>query len=120
MSTADAAVAIVENAAGMRLDEFARRHLFEPLGINAFSWRQGPGGRGVGHDAYGYMWYAKTYAVNGSDVRVHFASGNGGNKIYVVPRLGLVVVVTSSAYGQSYGQARSERILLRILANVRP
>ncbi|HJV40037.1 MAG TPA: serine hydrolase, partial [Caulobacter sp.] len=44
-----------------------------------------------------------------------FASGNGGNKIYVVPARHLVVAITSSAYGYGYGQRRSEAILKAIL-----
>lgn len=67
-------------------------------------------------DSYGYFWYAKTHLVNGKAVQVFFASGNGGNKIYVVPSLRNVVVVTSSAYGKGYGQLRSENILKAILA----
>lgn len=67
-------------------------------------------------DDYGYFWYAKTQLVDGKRVLVQFASGNGGNKIYVVPALGYVVVLTSSAYGKGYGQLRSENILKAILA----
>ncbi|ASG20481.1 serine hydrolase domain-containing protein [Nitrospirillum viridazoti] len=67
-------------------------------------------------DFYGYMWYAKDEPLgDGRIVPVHFASGNGGNKIYVVPSLDLVVAVTSSAYGKGYGQRRSQDILLSIL-----
>ncbi|MFL6626879.1 MAG: serine hydrolase domain-containing protein [Vitreoscilla sp.] len=67
-------------------------------------------------DGYGYYWYSKTQHVGGRDVPVFFASGNGGNKVYVVPGLDLVLVVTSSAYGQGYGQRRSEDILKAVLA----
>ena len=49
-------------------------------------------------DSYGYMWYTKRYDRAGRSVAVHFASGNGGNKIYVVPRYDLVVAITSTAY----------------------
>ncbi len=66
-------------------------------------------------DAYGYMWYTKRYQRSGRSIVVHFASGNGGNKIYLVPAYDLVVAITSGAYGRAYGQERSERILLRIL-----
>ncbi|MDG3441365.1 serine hydrolase domain-containing protein [Nitrospirillum amazonense] len=70
-------------------------------------------------DFYGYMWYAKDEpAGGGRTVPVHFASGNGGNKIYVVPSLDLVVAITSSAYGKGYGQRRSQDILLGILATL--
>lgn len=67
-------------------------------------------------DFYGYMWYTKAEPVEGRSVLVHFASGNGGNKIYVVPSKHMVVAITSSAYHKGYGQRRSEDILLRILA----
>ncbi len=58
--------------------------------------------------------------INGVLVPVSFASGNGGNKIYVVPSRHIVVAVTSSAYGYGYGQRRSETILRAILATDRP
>ena len=67
-------------------------------------------------DFYGYMWYTKAEPVGPRTVEVHFASGNGGNKIYIIPSLRMVVAITSSAYGQNYGQRRSEDILLKILA----
>lgn len=66
-------------------------------------------------DGYGYLWYARRHHVHGRDLDVSFASGNGGNKIYVVPELQLVVAITSSAYGRGYGQRRSQDILLAIL-----
>jgi CubicO group peptidase (beta-lactamase class C family) len=71
-------------------------------------------------DFYGYMWYTKAEPVGSSKIDVHFASGNGGNKIYIVPSLRMVVAITSSAYGQSYGQRRSQDILWKILPAVRP
>jgi CubicO group peptidase (beta-lactamase class C family) len=68
-------------------------------------------------DHYGYLWYAKTHVLGGRRLPVFFASGNGGNKIYVIPSLRSVVVVTSSAYGKGYGQRRSEDILKAVLAH---
>lgn len=66
-------------------------------------------------DGYGYFWYARALPVGDGAVDVHFASGNGGNKIYVVPSRRIVVSVTSSAYGRGYGQRRSQAILTAIL-----
>jgi len=160
----------VEIASSRRLDDFAREHLFHPLGIRRFDWRVGPDGRvagqgnlrltldamsrigqlcldegrvgrrrvvsrgwihrslspivPIGHadpyaDAYGYMWFTKTHTIGGQRVRVHFASGNGGNKIYVVPVSRIVVAIASAAYGRGYGQRRSQDILTRVLAAVR-
>jgi CubicO group peptidase (beta-lactamase class C family) len=67
-------------------------------------------------DDYGYFWYAKRQQVGGAEIPVFFASGNGGNKIYVVPSRHLVVAITSSAYGRGYGQRRSESILKALLS----
>lgn len=67
-------------------------------------------------DGYGYFWYAKTQTIDGMKIPVSFASGNGGNKIYVIPSQRAVVVITSSAYGHGYGQLRSENILKAVLA----
>ena len=71
-------------------------------------------------DFYGYMWYSRAEPVNGHKVQVHFASGNGGNKIYIIPSMDMVVAVTSSAYSRGYGQVRSQDILLKILAATHP
>ena len=71
-------------------------------------------------DFYGYMWYSKVEPAGDRPVLVHFASGNGGNKIYIVPSLSMVVAITSSAYGHGYGQERSQDILIKILDASRP
>ena len=67
-------------------------------------------------DGYGYFWYSKDQQIGGKPVPVSFASGNGGNKIYVIPSRHLVVAITSSAYGHGYGQRRSQDILRALLA----
>jgi CubicO group peptidase (beta-lactamase class C family) len=159
---------IVAKAAGLPLDEFARKNLFMPLGIQRFAWLKAAGGQTKGQgnlsirardlaaigqlyldrgvfrqklvlnsdwiekswapqvsisssdpyaDFYGYMWYSRDEPTRGGVTPVHFASGNGGNKIYVVPSRHLVIAITSSAYGHSYGQRRSQNILLSILSN---
>lgn len=71
-------------------------------------------------EGYGYFWYSKVQRINGAPIPVSFASGNGGNKIYVIPSRHMVVAITSSAYGHGYGQRRSEAILKAILAADRP
>ncbi len=67
-------------------------------------------------DFYGYMWYTKIEKIGNITVEVHFASGNGGNKVYIIPSLHMVVAITSSAYSTNYGQRRSQDILLKVLA----
>jgi len=69
---------------------------------------------------YGYYWFHQVYPLNGRSIEVSFASGNGGNKIYVIPEFDLVVSIMSRAYGQGRGQRRSEDILKAILATQHP
>ena len=67
-------------------------------------------------ERYGRYWYQATHASGGERVQVAFASGNGGNKIYVIPARRMVVAITSRAYGRGYGQRRSQDILKALLA----
>ncbi|UAK25585.1 hypothetical protein [Sphingomonas nostoxanthinifaciens] len=67
-------------------------------------------------DQYGYFWSRKVQQIAGKAIPVSFASGNGGNKIYVIPACRLVVAITSSAYGHGYGQRRSEAVSRSVLA----
>ena len=64
---------------------------------------------------YGFMWYLAKIEIFGREIDYYFASGNGGNKIFVVPSLDMVIATLSSAYGQGYGQRRSHNILERVL-----
>ena len=47
---------------------------------------------------YGYLWWHENYAVNGETVDSIEARGNGGQYIFVVPKLGLAAVITSGNY----------------------
>lgn len=67
-------------------------------------------------DQYARAWYYKGMSVGAQRLPVWFASGNGGNKIYVVPKARLVVAITSQAYGRGYGQRRSQEILKSVLS----
>ena len=158
--------AVVENASGQRLEDFARQHLFGPLGIHELYWQASPQGRTTGmgnlymrasdfaklgqvmldegrwkdrsvlspewirasirsaHDidsvdpfasGYGFMWYLARMSVGDRKLEVFFASGNGGNKLFVVPEVELVVVTFSSAYGQGRGHQRSHNIFAKVL-----
>lgn len=67
-------------------------------------------------EGYGYFWYIQNQPVGERTTPLFFASGNGGNKIYILPEFDLVVSVQSRAYGQGRGHRRSDAILADILA----
>ena len=60
---------------------------------------------------YGLLWWIKAYQVDGEEVSVCYASGNGGNKIFVLQDYPVVVSVTASAYGKPYGHAQVDEIM---------
>jgi CubicO group peptidase (beta-lactamase class C family) len=49
-------------------------------------------------NGYGYLWWHNTYQVNGKNIEAIEARGNGGQYIFVVPSLKVVVVITSGNY----------------------
>jgi len=61
--------------------------------------------------AYGYLFWNKSYRWDGTDYNVFAASGNGGNKVFVFEDLDLVIVITSTAYNQSYAHRQSDTIV---------
>jgi CubicO group peptidase (beta-lactamase class C family) len=62
-------------------------------------------------EGYGYLFWNKTFRVNGRDYAASYASGNGGNKIFVFPAEGLVIVVTATAFGEGYAHSQVDRML---------
>ena len=56
----------------------------------------------VGDDAYGYLFWYRTFNLEGKNYETFYASGNGGNKIFVFRDQPLVVVITSTAFGTWY------------------
>jgi CubicO group peptidase (beta-lactamase class C family) len=67
------------------------------------------------YDTYGYQWYNHTLNINGELISYVLASGNGGNKIYIIPKYDIVVTVISTAYGKGRGHIRSLDILKKVL-----
>jgi CubicO group peptidase (beta-lactamase class C family) len=72
---------------------------------------------------YGYLWWLHAFPAGDSERRysAYFMSGNGGNKIAVLPELNLVAVITSVNYGARGMHEQVERLLSEhILAAVQP
>lgn len=50
-------------------------------------------------DAYGYLWWQKAFVVGDVTLQSYYAAGNGGQYVFIVPALELVVVFTGNNYG---------------------
>jgi len=154
--------AVVENATGEQLEEFAQRRLFDPLGIANARWQFSPLGLAMGGGGleltsrdlekigrvyaqgglfegervlsaywveqslspkadvadqdgfeYGYLWWLRDFVANGTRYKAAQMSGNGGNKVIVVPELGLVTVITKTDFGRREAHRLSEEAFER-------
>ncbi|KEO75219.1 serine hydrolase domain-containing protein [Anditalea andensis] len=70
---------------------------------------------------YGYFWWIKDYNYQDKTVRGFEASGNGGNKIVVIPNLNVVIILTGSAYGSEYVEGEQAKKIIEefVLASIR-
>ena len=66
---------------------------------------------GVG---YGYQWRIGRALINGQSIEVLFASGHGGQKIFIVPQLDLVAVFTSKVFNPT-GHTGPEKMLVQYI-----
>ncbi len=60
---------------------------------------------------YGYFWWLKTFGSQGRAFPAWYMSGNGGNKVVVVPSLHLSVVITSTDYNTHGMHEQTEKLL---------
>ena len=163
--------AIIQKVSGQPMDEFAKEHLFKPLGIREYYWYRNAknitGGMGnlyisnydfaklgllvlnqgkwgeqqvisadwidqistkrlnLSEDGsssdyyYGYFWYIATDRIGDKVYECIFASGNGGNKLYIIPQEKMVISVQSSAYGRGYGHRRAYFIFESMLRAIK-
>ncbi len=67
------------------------------------------------NEFYGFLFWNKTYTVNGKNYEVYYASGNGGNKIVIFKDFPFVMVITSKAFNTPYGHSQSDKIIQNYL-----
>lgn len=70
---------------------------------------------GRSNEYYGYLFWNRTYRVNGQAYETYYCAGNGGNKIYVFKDQPLVVVVTATAFGTSYAHAQVDKMMVEYI-----
>lgn len=63
--------------------------------------------------AYGYLFWNDIMQVGDESFDVSYSSGNGGNKIYIIKELSIVVVITATAYNRPYAHPQAKEILLK-------
>ncbi len=56
----------------------------------------------LGNTPYGFLWWLHSGTLNGGKVAVYTASGNGGQFIYIVPSLNMVVAMTGGNLDSGY------------------
>jgi CubicO group peptidase (beta-lactamase class C family) len=62
-------------------------------------------------NTYGYLWWRQDFEAAGRKFPAFFMTGNGGNKVVVVPSAKLVAVITSTLYNNRVMHQQSEKLL---------
>ena len=60
---------------------------------------------------YGYLWWYDRFVYRDAKYDSYSASGNGGQFIFVIPKLDLVVVITGGNYGQFRNWIRFKKMI---------
>ncbi|MCI0354942.1 MAG: beta-lactamase family protein [Acidobacteria bacterium] len=60
---------------------------------------------------YGYLWWLKTWKSGDRQFPSYYMTGNGGNKVVVFPKLGMVVVLTSTNYNTRGMHEQTDKLL---------
>ncbi|QEC66356.1 serine hydrolase [Panacibacter ginsenosidivorans] len=63
------------------------------------------------NEFYSYLFWNKTFKANNKSYEAYYCAGNGGNYIIVFINQPLVIVITATAYGQSYAHPQINKIL---------
>ena len=67
------------------------------------------------NEYYGFLFWNKGFLVQDTIYEAYYASGNGGNKIYIFKDMDIVIVVTGTAYNTPYGHRQADQIIQNYL-----
>lgn len=64
---------------------------------------------------YGYLFWHDTLLLNEQSYDVAYATGNGGNKIFIFKDIPLVIVITAKAYNKAYAHNQVNQMMSRYI-----
>jgi CubicO group peptidase (beta-lactamase class C family) len=64
---------------------------------------------------FGYLWWTTEYTFKGRSLRAYFASGNGGQEVFVIPDLDMVVASYGGNYSDSAGWSMVREYIPRFI-----
>jgi CubicO group peptidase (beta-lactamase class C family) len=64
---------------------------------------------------YGYLWWLQRFHVNGRSIPTYGMYGTGGNKLYVLPDQGIVVVVTTTNFKVPGAGALTDKLFTSLI-----
>jgi CubicO group peptidase (beta-lactamase class C family) len=64
---------------------------------------------------YGYLWWLQTFQVDGRAISTYGMYGAGGNKVYVLPAQGVVVVVTTTNFRVTGAGALTDKLFTSLI-----
>jgi CubicO group peptidase (beta-lactamase class C family) len=67
---------------------------------------------------YGYLWWLQSFKVDGRTVQSYGMAGSGGNKVFVLPELDAVVVITTTNFQIRNAHPLSEKLLTDLIMPV--
>ncbi len=67
---------------------------------------------------YGYLWWLQSFKVDGRTVQTYGMAGAGGNKVFVLPELDAVVVITTTNFQVRGAHPLSEKLLTTLILPV--
>lgn len=68
---------------------------------------------------YGHQWWAGTVQWQGQTLDWHGGLGNGGQRLYIIPRLDMAIVTTAGAYDEDATAIRVNDLVQQIVDSVR-
>ncbi|MFT5277218.1 MAG: CubicO group peptidase (beta-lactamase class C family) [Glaciecola sp.] len=60
---------------------------------------------------YGYLFWNDTLTIGEHSLEVSYASGNGGNKIFIFKDIPFVIVITATAYNKAYSHKQINQMM---------